>query len=1620
MRTERGNAVASSEAGAIWFQLLQAIGVPCSSSDDSDWLSPWRLLLQMQYERFIAHWYRQTEEPTRAEVEESLGRLCVGDSLGLDISAENGDAERIPLEFLDSGHDTLSLHQIPVALVHMEKFCFALESALEGVNREPARTDVQPASQGGDSVHTGAESVVTGLYASCPDVSSIIGVLYAWIRVGMQLEEQCGAALVRRKRAVQFSQEGAPEKRAASEQNFRNGDKQERDERFRNQTTCRVTSDRASSSDDSAEDSQGKDHEQASTGLSDVLFTQTRLRAAVLSMLASQAYWRVLSVMPEAFVPFVFKAAVHALRQMTRAQGIGALVEEVSTKTLSALAALFDSIPWIRYLLRIGIQQVSVTGPLQPQGHRGSPLADDDSNSAGLEESLSGASELILRRLVAVGLNKPRSTKLLCSKEQVFRSAWKNMIMVTAFSSEQLVRGALRPVLNLFIEGLSLKGAAPVIDPSPTATPAASSNALHSLSTALCELLQAAGREAPEEAGTSITERISAAVLVLLQHLSIRAPETAVRRSTLAQCILSFLITMESTDIYRFCSFVQKLTQHPRAAVRCLALEIAANIEEEPDDDPAKSSEDAAVAWALFYRSIWARIRDRHALVRARALTATAAALDHLAGANQSKARALLLRERQLLISRLRDEKAPVRKSALTLAFITLEMLAQRSEWTRAADRILAAVQERCADTHLAVRLAAAQQVTRLASSAPSAFRERFINAWCDSVLQLVYDPEPAVVEACLEGFLELLFSAQNSVADAPAETQSQVCPLVGNTVLTIAAGKGDPRRPFLFLLWHRLSQRAPLPDTLYQWLCESAHPQGQPGAWHLLAQLTSYAETARQAVVRHILESNQRILIDLDPDDPVANEVTQVVAQTAPAAGRLVPLIQSDARTLLFQLRGNPGRIPALIQCLARVATNPHWSQELIQACSELLSLEPAEYACSSLEERACALTAWSELVLSGLAAPDDERLRVRAEAILADSERSSENLRAYALLALGKLCIRGDDTLARHGTSVLLRELETSASSVLRNNAVLILADMCRVFSWLADQYAVRIAAAMRDPSPFVRRQTTMVLTGLLEEEFVKPKKDGLVFLFLSVTQDDDPIVSKLARQCLERVFFPRNPAERVHQLLESLFYFNDCTCHPRYNQHAGMHQSRAERARFTFPQQEASRHRIYQYLISNCTDEQVLLIADRLAAELIGGLLDGEMGPFPAILDEDSSVYNVVSDTLKLLASRNLAGERWHLGTLGSSMHSLEWITEAETETETTAMWLLPAATKQTVRTTGALATAPVAIQSTTGAQAGLEAPRSAQGLASAQARPTTRDALPRAGNASEETALQVFRGHLLPVLARQSLEQTILPALVELRRHFEQLKHPLVGVVIEAIREQLRPHRADLWVLLRDDPVFAREIAHDLHQETAALERQRASSSARVTLSTQVAKAGHTPRGTPGLRPYPDSNSAARPRRRGSFGPPPLQETNQDRSPRTPAAQLMTVKLVHEDILTSRLRRPRQSGSGTKTPATHSVRKCVSFTPSLVESRTEAETEVSPPRNSRGTPYPLHRVTPRSAGDPASGTPLSTTLLDAVDGLSISFEVPNQSSVPYERLIRQRRCRRHLDGRYPSPF
>ena len=149
---------------------------------------------------------------------------------------------------------------------------------------------------------------------------------------------------------------------------------------------------------------------------------------------------------------------------------------------------------------------------------------------------------------------------------------------------------------------------------------------------------------------------------------------------------------------------------------------------------------------------------------------------------------------------------------------------------------------------------------------------------------------------------------------------------------------------------------------------------------------------------------------------------------------------------------------------------------------------------------------------------------------------------LQAHAWTALGKCCL-ADEALARECVPLFFQELADEARApAVRNNLVVALTDLCVRFTSLVDVHVGKLARCLGDPCELVRRQTLVLLAGLLGKEYVK-WRGALFNRFVLALVDPSPAVRQLAEYLLQDPLSAKMPTLAYNHFLETLFALNDC---------------------------------------------------------------------------------------------------------------------------------------------------------------------------------------------------------------------------------------------------------------------------------------------------------------------------------------------------------------------------------------------------------------------------------------------------------------------------------------------
>ncbi|XP_058675057.1 condensin-2 complex subunit D3 isoform X2 [Ammospiza caudacuta] len=610
-----------------------------------------------------------------------------------------------------------------------------------------------------------------------------------------------------------------------------------------------------------------------------------------------------------------------------------------------------------------------------------------------------------------------------------------------------------------------------------------------------------------------------------------------------------------------------------------------------------------------------------------------------------------------MLRMRAGDEKTNVRKSALQV-FVSL----LRQGMVPCTAEELGVLRERCRDPAVSVRKQALHSITELLLSQHSNVLVQ--KAWLNGVVPVVMDAESSVQEKALDCLDQLLLQHIKPYHKSRSGDEKQE---LAWDLLSLLSSESQELSRYLskaFLMW---SKQKKFTSTFVNNVMSHVETEHSRAAWMLLAKV---AGSSPKLDYSKIIESWDSISRQQDTSGGTVGHVLCVIGHVAKHLPRsscegLRGSIQSWLKESRCPLEVISPAVETLQKLCQASAAAPEEAQELLnQVCGDLVSTCESYISNIVLKEDGAGQLQEDLLVrhlfLLGEAAQlcpakVDKHIFLVVQSILAssgsedqlsactDSEEmpSSQPLsqfrgsamppvvRAHALITLGKLCLQHEE-LAKKCIAALARELEVSPDVAVRNNAALVLCDLCVRYTSLGDRYIPNISLCLRDPHPFIRRQTLILLTNLLQEEFVK-WKDCLFFRFVSVLVDPNPDIARFAEFCLVHLLLKRNPVMFSQHFIECIFHFNSYEKHQKYNRFP---QSQRAKQLFSLKGKEnkEKRMRIYTFLLDHFTDEQRFSITTKISHSILACFVD-------EVLPLDPEGSELLSDTFAVLSCKEI---------------------------------------------------------------------------------------------------------------------------------------------------------------------------------------------------------------------------------------------------------------------------------------------------------------------------------------------------------------------------------------------
>ncbi|XP_055814332.1 uncharacterized protein LOC129883780 isoform X2 [Solanum dulcamara] len=245
---------------------------------------------------------------------------------------------------------------------------------------------------------------------------------------------------------------------------------------------------------------------------------------------------------------------------------------------------------------------------------------------------------------------------------------------------------------------------------------------------------------------------------------------------------------------------------------------------------------------------------------------------------------------------------------------------------------------------------------------------------------------------------------------------------------------------------------------------------------------------------------------------------------------------------------------------------------------------------------------------------------------------KQTAPSLYIQAWLTMGKICLT-DGKLAKRYIPLFVQELEKGDCASLRNNIIVVMADFCVRYTALVDCYLSKITKCLRDPCELVRRQTFILLSRLLQRDYVKWR--GVLFLrFLLSLVDESEKIRQLADFLFGNILKAKAPLLAYNSFVEAMFVLNDCNAHTgSSNPQNSRNETRIFSIRGNDEKSRSSRMHIYVTLLKQMAPEHLLATFAKICAEILAAASDSLLNI------EDTTGQSVLQDAFQVLSSKEI---------------------------------------------------------------------------------------------------------------------------------------------------------------------------------------------------------------------------------------------------------------------------------------------------------------------------------------------------------------------------------------------
>ncbi|EPY82873.1 condensin-2 complex subunit D3 [Camelus ferus] len=780
-----------------------------------------------------------------------------------------------------------------------------------------------------------------------------------------------------------------------------------------------------------------------------------------------------------------------------------------------------------------------------------------------------------------------------------------------------------------------------------------------------------------------LKESVFPVLHILLQHICAKVIDKSEYRTHAAQSLVQLLSKLPCGEYAAFIAWLYRYSRSSKIPHRVFTLDVALALLELPErevDSTLRPEQHRFLKHKFLVQDImFARCLDKAPTVRSKALSSFAHCLEFSVPSASESVLELLVNSSTIsgieshhdtlpkhssescvmamLRKRAQDEKANVRRSALQVLVSILkhcDVSGMKEE--------LSILQDRCRDPTVSVRKQALQSLTELLTAQPHCIQIQ--KAWLVGAVPVVMDCESTVQDKALECLDQLLLQNIRHHSQFHPGDDGQV---LAWALLALLSTESREMSRYLNKAFHIWAKKDKFSSAFVNNVLSHAGTEHSAPAWMLLAKV---AGSAPALDYTRIIKSWEKISSQQSPSADTLGHILCVIGHIAkhlPQSTRdkVTDVVKGKLNGFQWSLELISSAVDTLQSLCRASAETPLEEQELlVQVCGDVLSSCVCCLSNVVLKEDGAGrmdedLVVKYIFTLGDIAqlcpASVDKRAFLLIQSILAASASadcltpgpgSSEApasqplsqvqgsvmpsvIRAHAVITLGKLCLQHED-LAKKSVPALVRELEVCEDAAVRSNVVIVLCDLCIRYTVMVDKYIPNISMCLKDPDAFVRKQTLLLLTNLLQEDFVK-WKGSLFFRFVSTLTDPHPDIASLGEFCLAHLLLKRSPTTFFQHFIECIFHFSSYEKHEKYNRFP---QSEREKQLFSLKGKtnKEKRMKIYRFLLEHFTDEQRFNMTSKLCLGILACFADGT-------LPLDMEANELLSDTFEVLSSKEI---------------------------------------------------------------------------------------------------------------------------------------------------------------------------------------------------------------------------------------------------------------------------------------------------------------------------------------------------------------------------------------------